>query len=349
MILEGIRVIAVLIVSFILALTLTPFVINFLKKVHAGKQIRVSKDTPIFSSLHRKKEGTLTMGGMVIWLTLLILMIGFFVLDAVFDGFWGYFNFVDRAQTYLPLAAFFIAAALGFFDDVMGILRVGDKGGGMRVSHKMIIYFCLAIVGAWWFYSPNILDWQMIHVPFVGNFDIGLWYIPIFIFIIMASAFSANETDGLDGLWGGVSLFIFAALLVVSFAIGRYDLAAMIGAILGALLAFLWFNIYPAKFFMGDTGAMALGITMGVIAMLTNTVFLLPIFAVVPVMESSSVIIQTISKKYFKRKFFLSTPIHHHFEASGWPESQVTMRFWIISVIGIGFGLAIFFLDRLFL
>ncbi len=346
MIVEGVRIIAVLIIAFIAALTITPFVINFLKRLHAGKQIRVSKDTPIFSSLHRKKEGTLTMGGMIIWLTVFLLMAGFLLLDKLFDGFWGYFNFIDRAQTYLPLAAFFIAAALGFFDDVMGVLRVGDKGGGMRISHKMIIYLCLAIVGAWWFYSK--LEWREISVPFVGNFEIGFWYIPIFIFIIMASAFSANETDGLDGLWGGVSLFIFAALLVISFALGRFDLAAMIGAILGALLAFLWFNIYPARFFMGDTGAMALGITIGVIAMLTNTVLLLPIFAIVPVMESGSVIVQTFYKKYLKRKFFLSTPIHHHFEACGWPESQVTMRFWIISVIGMGFGLAIFFLDRLF-
>ncbi|MDD5710959.1 MAG: phospho-N-acetylmuramoyl-pentapeptide-transferase [Candidatus Colwellbacteria bacterium] len=347
MILEGVRIIAILIIAFIAALTLTPFVTNFLKKVHAGKQIRVSKDAPIFSSLHKKKEGTLTMGGTIVWLTVFILMIGFFVLDKLFDGFWGYFNFVDRAQTYLPLAAFFIAAALGFFDDIMGVLRIGDKGGGMRVSHKMLIYFCLAIVGAWWFYSK--LEWREISIPFLGNFEIGFWYVPIFIFIILASAFSANETDGLDGLWGGVSLFIFAALLIISFAMQRFDLAAMIGAILGALLAFLWFNIYPARFFMGDTGAMALGITMGVIAMLTNTVLLLPIFAAVPLMESGSVIIQTFYKRYLKRKFFLSTPIHHHFEACGWPESQVTMRFWIISVIGMGFGLAIFFLDRLFL
>ncbi|PIR97823.1 MAG: hypothetical protein COT89_02855 [Candidatus Colwellbacteria bacterium CG10_big_fil_rev_8_21_14_0_10_42_22] len=349
MILEAVRIVAILITSFVLALTLTPFITRLLKKAHAGKQIRVSSDTPIFSSLHKKKEGTLTMGGIIIWLTLLILTGSVLILDNLFDGFWGYLNFVDRAQTYLPLAAFFIAAALGLFDDLMGIMRVGDKGGGMRVSHKMTIYLFLAVIGAWWFYSPRILDWQIIHVPFLGNFEIGFWYVPIFIFVILASAFSANETDGLDGLWGGVSLFIFTAFLVVSFALGRYDLAAMIGAILGALLAFLWFNIYPARFFMGDTGAMALGITMGVIAMLTNTVFLLPIFAVVPVIESGSVIIQTLYKKFRKQKLFLSTPIHHHFEASGWPESQVTMRFWIISVIGVGLGLALFFLDRLFL
>ncbi|MBU2101325.1 phospho-N-acetylmuramoyl-pentapeptide-transferase [Patescibacteria group bacterium] len=348
MILEAIRVVTISITAFILAITLTPFIVNFLKKIHAGKQIRVSEDAPIFSSLHKKKEGTLTMGGVVIWLTVLILTGVVIIMASVFkNDFWNYFNFVDRAETYLPLAAFFIAAGLGFFDDMMGVMRVGDKGGGMKISHKMAIYFVLAVAGAWWFYSPNILDWQIIHIPFMGNFEIGLWYIPIFIFVILASAFSANETDGLDGLWGGVSLFIFTALLVVSFAMGRFDLAAMIGAILGALLAFLWFNIYPAKFFMGDTGAMALGITMGVITMLTNTVFLLPIFAIVPVIESGSVLIQSFYKKLRGRKIFLSTPIHHHFEACGWPESQVTMRFWIISVIGVGLGLTLFFLDRL--
>ena len=165
-------------------------------------------------------------------------------------------------------------------------------------------------------------------------------------FIIVASAFSANETDGLDGLLGGVSLFAFSALTVVAFALGRYDLAVMGGSIVGALLAFLWFNIYPARFFMGDTGSMALGITLGVMTMLTNTIFLLPLFAFVMVFESVSVIIQMTSKKFFKRKIFLSTPIHHHFEAIGWPESQVTMRFWIISVIFTGLGLALFFLDR---
>ena len=168
-------------------------------------------------------------------------------------------------------------------------------------------------------------------------------------FIIIATAFSANETDGLDGLLGGVSLFAFGALTIVSFVLGRFDLAAMSGAIIGALLAFLWFNIPPAKFFMGDTGSMALGITLGVMTMLTNTTFLLPFFAIILVIESSSVIIQVTSKKLFKRKIFLSTPIHHHFEAIGWPESQVTMRFWIISVVSMGIGLVIFFIDRFFL
>jgi len=167
-------------------------------------------------------------------------------------------------------------------------------------------------------------------------------------FVIIASAFSANETDGLDGLLGGVSLFAFVALTAVAFVLGRYDLATFSGVTSGALLAFLWFNIYPARFFMGDTGSMALGITMGVIAMLTNTALFLPFFAPILIIESISVIIQMTSKKFFGRKIFISTPIHHHFEAIGWPETKVTMRFWIISAVFVAFGLSLFFISRFY-
>jgi len=189
----------------------------------------------------------------------------------------------------------------------------------------------------------------VLTIPFFGSFAIGLWYIPLFMFIIIASAFSANETDGLDGLLGGVALFAFVALTAVAFSLGRYDLAAFGGAMIGALLAFLWFNIYPARFFMGDTGSMSLGIVIGVIAMLTNTTLLLPFFAVILVIESLSVIIQLVSKKFRHKKVFHSSPIHHHFEALGWPESQITMRFWIISIVFATLGLALFFLSRVFL
>ncbi len=346
MILEAVRVITVAILAFVIALMVTPLILNFLKRSRISKQIRTSDSAPIFSKLHKNKEGTPTMGGIIIWGTVLALAIIFLILDLLFDGFFSYLNFVDRAETYLPLAALLIAAFFGLIDDVLGALRIGSKGGGVRVSQKLVIYTALSAIGAWWFYSPHILDWHVINVPFAGNFDIGAWYIPIFMFVIVASAFSANEADGLDGLLGGVSLFAFGALAVVAFALGRFDLAAMLGAMIGALMAFLWFNIYPAKFFMGDTGSMALGITLGVTTMLTNTVFLLPLFAIILVSESVSVMLQMASRKIFKRKVFLSTPIHHHFEAKGWPESQVTMRFWIVSVVFAALGMAIFFIDK---
>jgi len=341
-----VRRLTFLAVAFLVALSFTPSLLNFLKKMNARKQIRSSESAPIYSKLHADKAGTPTMGGIIIWGTVIALAVIFGVLNFFFGGFFKYLNFIDRAQTYLPLAALLIAAILGLADDILGVLKVGPNGGGLKVRHKLIVYFILSAIGAWWFYFR--LGWNTLYIPFFGNVIIGAWYIPIFMFIVIATAFSANETDGLDGLLGGVSLFAFAALTVVAFVLQRYDLAAMGGALVGALLAFLWFNIHPAKFFMGDTGSMAIGITLGIMALLTNTALFLPFFASIMVLESFSVIVQLISKKIFKRKVFLSTPIHHHFEALGWPESQVTMRFWIVSVMFVGFGLIVFFLARVF-
>lgn len=343
-VLQAVRVIGLSLVSFLVALALTPLISRLLVRFHAAKQIRSSESAPVFSQLHAKKAGTPTMGGTIIWVTVLGLAILFLVLDLLFDGFWTYLSFVDRAQTYLPIAAMMIAAILGLADDILGVLKVGPYGGGLRMTQKLALYLALAIIGALWFYYR--LDWSILHIPFLGNFEIGWWYIPLFVFIIVASAFSANETDGLDGLAGGTMLFTFSALTVVAFAIGRYDLAVFAGVTIGALLAFLWFNIYPARFFMGDTGSMSLGITMGVVAMLTNTTLLLPFFASILVLESLSVIIQVASKKLRGKKVFISAPIHHHFEALGWPETLVTMRFWIISAIFSALGLILFFLER---
>jgi phospho-N-acetylmuramoyl-pentapeptide-transferase len=344
---QVIRVLILTGISFFVALALTPVVSHFLYKYKAGKQIRKSENAPVFFNLHQKKEGTPTMGGLIIWVTVIGLSAVFFLINYIFGVNWKELNVVDRAQTYLPIAAMLIAALLGLVDDIFGIKRIGPNGGGMSMKRKIIIYLLIALAGAYWFSVK--LGWSTLYVPFVGYLEIDGWYIPLFILTIVATAFSANETDGLDGLLGGVSLFSFGSLAVVAFAMGRYDLAGFSSIIVGALLAFLWFNIYPARFFMGDTGSMALGITMGVIAMQTNTLLFLPFFAPILVFESLSVIIQMISKKLFKRKIFISTPIHHHFEAIGWHESRVTMRFWIISAISNGLGLVLFFLSRIVL
>ena len=338
------RILTVSMASFVIALIITPSIFRLLKKYQAKKQIRSEESAPVFHKLHASKEGTPTMGGVIIWLTVIGTAVGLWILGFVFDGFWGTLDFIDRKETYLPLAALLIAALLGLLDDIWGIKKIGPRGGGLPIRHKLIAYTLIALLGAWWFYVK--LEFTQIVIPFVGPVEIGWLAIPLFIFIMIASAFSANETDGLDGLLGGVILFAFAALTVVAFVLGRYHLATFSGAVIGALLAFLWFNIHPARFFMGDTGAMSLGITMGVIAMLTNTALLLPLFAFILVLESLSVIIQVASKKIRNKKVFLSAPIHHHFEAKGWPETQVTMRFWIISAIGAGLGLVVFFLDR---
>lgn len=342
---QAVRFIILATLGFVVAFAATPFWLRLLKNYGMVKRIRTAKEAPVYNKFHEKKGGTPNGGGVIIWSTVLALAAAFGILGYFFDGIWRYFNFINRAETYLPLAALLIAALFGLLDDWFGVLRIGGgNGGGLKIRYKLVLYAIAALIGAWWFYFK--LDWTVINVPFWGNFEIGWWYIPLFIFIIVASAFSANETDGLDGLLGGVTLFAFGALTTVAFTLGRYDLAAFCGVVIGSLLAFLWYNIYPAKFFMGDTGSMSLGITMGVVAMLTNTALLLPLFAIILVIESLSVIVQLVSKKLFQKKIFLSTPIHHHFEALGWHESQVTMRFWIISAIFSALGLVIFFLSR---
>ncbi|MDD3614159.1 MAG: phospho-N-acetylmuramoyl-pentapeptide-transferase [Candidatus Pacebacteria bacterium] len=331
-------------VSFILSLLLTPVLLKILSKYNVGKQIRI-EGAPIFASFHQKKEGTPTMGGILIWLTTAIIAFAVFILSKIFDQVFDYFNFVSRPQTYLPLFSLIGAALIGLADDIFGVLKRGPKGGGLSVRQKLILYFIIALVGASWFYFK--LNWDVVHIPFLGDISLGPWYILFFIFVVVGTAHATNLTDGLDGLAGGVMLFAYLAMAVVAFVQSRFDLATFIGVILGALLAFLWFNIHPARFFMGDTGSMALGITLGVLAMYTNTAFLLPFFAFIPLVETLSVIVQLISKKFRKKKVFLSSPIHHHFEAIGWPEEKITMRFWIISAISTVFGLVIFFIDKI--
>jgi len=342
---EAVRILIMFALSFVVALFLTPFVGYLLERFDIRKKnIRSAEETPVFHKYHSGKSGTVTMAGVIVWLTVLGLAAIFFFSQRALNGFADYFNFVNRAETYLPLAALFFAAMLGMVDDLWGVRGVGKGKGGFSVMQKLILFSIIAVGGALWFYFR--LGWDVLYIPFFGNFSIGPWYMLVFIFVLLATSLSANETDGLDGLAGGVLFFAFVAMVVVAFTLRRYDLAVMNAVILGALLAFLWFNIYPARFFMGDTGSMSLGITLGVMVMLTNTLFFLPFFAFVLVIESLSVIVQVTSKRFFGRKVFHSTPIHHHFQALGWHESQITMRAWIISAVVSAFGIVVYFLAR---
>ncbi|MST03980.1 MAG: phospho-N-acetylmuramoyl-pentapeptide-transferase [Candidatus Pacebacteria bacterium] len=341
--LQVVKVLIVSIISFLFAFIFAPFVYKTLVNIKAGKRIRSKEEAPIMSALHEKKAGVPTMAGVLIWGTVTIIAIFLSIMNALFDGFWGYMNFISRPETYLPLAAMIIAGLLGLLDDFIGVFKIKNSSG-LKIKHKLIAYLFLGVIGASWFYFK--LGWDTLMIPFIGNIAVGWLYIPIFIFVIIASTFSANETDGLDGLLGGTSLFSYIALTIVAFVLEKYNLAAFGGAMIGSLLAFLWFNIHPAKFIMGDTGSMPIGMTLGVIAMLTNTTLILPFFAFIFVLESASVIIQVASKKFRGKKVFLSAPIHHHFEALGWGEARVTMRFWIISAMTSTIGLIIFFLNR---
>ncbi|MDD2680684.1 MAG: phospho-N-acetylmuramoyl-pentapeptide-transferase [Patescibacteria group bacterium] len=333
--------------AFIFAFAFTPVLTNFLYKYKLGKQIRNSGNTPIFSSLHAHKVGTPTMGGILIWGTVLVFMVLFSFLADIFPGeIFQYLNFFSRSETLLPLGVLIASALIGLIDDWLDVSSKGVfGGGGLKLKHRLLIYALIAAAGALWFYFK--LDWTIFHIPFLGNFEISWWYIPVFIFIIVSTSFSVNESDGLDGLAGGSLIMAFIAYCIIAFVLGWYQLAAFCGVIIGALLAFLWFNIPPARFYMGDTGAMSLGVTLGVIAMLTNSALLLPLIGLIFLIESVSVIIQMLSKKFRHKKVFLSAPIHHHFQALGWPESKIVMRFWVIAALGNVLGLIIFLADRL--
>jgi len=342
-----IRILFLTALSFIVAMSWTPLLTHFLYKHRMGKQIRNNDSAPIFSKMHSHKAGTPTMGGLLVWVTALFLSLLFFYLAKFMPGhFFEKMNFLTRKETWLPLGALVATAIVGIADDWLDVRgKNGNGGGGLKVRHRLLVNTAIAIVGAWWFYFK--LGWDIFHIPFIGNMTIGWTYILIFIFVIVATAFSVNETDGLDGLAGGVLLSAFSAYAVIAFALGKYDLAAFCGVIVGALLAFLWFNINPARFFMGDTGSMSLGITLGIIAMLTNSALILPMIGFVFVVESVSVIIQVISKKLRSgKKVFISAPIHHHFEAKGWSEPKIVMRFWIIAAVTAVGGLMIFLLDK---
>ena len=337
------------VIAFVIAFLFTPVWTHFLYKYKIGIKIKktgVQGDAlQHVSNLHAQKAGTPTMGGVIVWVSVLILILMSeyifpLLADVVDSAFLERLDFLSRKQTWLPIFALVATGILGLFDDVMSVRGWGsNKGGGMRFAARFWWLFAIAALGAWWFYVK--LGRDDIHIPAIGDFEIGLWYIPLFISVILFTAFSSNETDGLDGLNGGILGMAFTAFTVIAFSQNMIDLAAFCLAIAGALLAFLWFNVYPARFFMGDTGAISLGATIGVVALLTNSVFVLFIVLFVYILESGSAFIQITSKKFFKRKVFLAAPIHHHFEALGWPEPKITMRAWIFTAVMVILGLII--------
>jgi phospho-N-acetylmuramoyl-pentapeptide-transferase len=276
------------------------------------------------------------MGGILIW--------GSILLTIIFSRILSYFGLVDhsllqRGQVYLPLFTLIAFAALGGVDDYLNIIGSGKKRG-LDWLPKIITLLTISIVGAFWFYFK--LDYNQIHIPYVGDMTVGIWYIPIFIFIIIGTANAVNVTDGLDGLAGGLLVIAFGAFSLLAYLSGLAVLAAFCAACSGAVAAFLWHNVPPALFFMGDTGSLALGGTLGVIAMMTDNVLVLPFIGFIFVIEMLSVIIQLTSKKFRGgKKVFKAAPIHHHFEALEWGESKVTMRFWIIGGFVAFLGLVI--------
>ena len=316
--------------GFLLATLLTPIYTFFAYRYKFWKKQRTTSTTgeelTVFNKLHANKfkRNIPTMAGMVFILSIVIITL--------------IFN-LDRGQTYLPLAALVGGAIVGLLDDIINLRSNGKGTAGLRSSIKFAMIAFLGLFLGWFFYYK--LGVNSIYVPFVGDWTLGWWIVPIFAFAVVATGNAVNISDGLDGLAGGLLAISYMAFGVIALVQGQYILAGFTFTVVGALLSYLWFNIYPARFFMGDVGSFSLGASLGVIAMLTDSLFLLPIIGILFVVEAGSSALQIFSKKVFGKKIFLSAPIHHHLEASGWPETKVTMRFWVIGSVAAFIGILV--------
>lgn len=321
--------------GFVVTMLLTPLYTTIAYKRKWWKKQRTEAwgggKAPVYQKLHaaKHKRNIPTMAGLIFVASIAIITFGLNL---------------NRGQTWLPLAGLLAAAVIGLLDDLTNIRSTGGIAG-MAAKTKFGLYSLAIFVGGWWFYDK--LDVDSIYLPGIGQWHIGWLIIPLFWLVVIATANAVNITDGLDGLAGGLLTSSFTAYAIIATAQGRFALAGLCLTIVGALLSYTWFNIHPARFLMGDVGSFALGTTLGVVAMITDTVYLLPVIGFVYVMETGSVIINRTSRKFRNgKKVFLSSPIHHHFEAIGWPETKVTMRFWILGQIFTVIGLIIFFMNK---
>lgn len=329
--------------AFIIGLVAAPWFIRFLLRHKIGKTLRTESfdgsAATIFNELHAKKAGTPTMGGVLIWgiavgITGLAGIAG--LITPLFGKDFDPWNIYDRGQTLLPAFALLTAGILGAVDDWV---NVQGASKGIRGKIKMLWLLIFSSAGAWWFHWK--LGYDSIHIPRLGDFQIGWLYVPLFIFIIIATANAVNITDGLDGLAAGLVIIAFSAFGVIAYAKHLIALSAFCAIIVAVTTAFLWYNTPPARFYMGDTGALALGATLGVIAMLTNSVIVLPLIGFIFVIETLSSALQIFWKRVFKRKLFPIAPLHHWLEKMGWPEYQVTMRLWILGAAFAAAGLIV--------
>lgn len=321
--------------GFLFATIITPLYTTLAYKYELWKRPRTNAVTGEKASVYQKLHGAKhkrnipTMAGVIfVAATAMVTLVG---------------N-LSREETWLPLAAMVGAGLVGLLDDYFNIRSIGGIAG-IRAKTKSTLIFLVSLVGGWWFYAK--LGVEAINIPVIGDITLGWLIIPLFILVVISTANAVNISDGLDGLAGGLSVLAFSAYGLIALMESNYGVAGFCFTLVGALLSYTWFNIYPARFFMGDSGSFALGTALGVVAMLTDTVLLLPIIGGVFVVNTGSVILQIGSKRLRNgKKIFKIAPIHHHFEAIGWPETKVTMRFWVLGALCSFMGIIVYLLEK---
>ena len=337
---DVLKVVLPSVLTFIIGISITPFFTNFFYKHRMWKKSARTEAGDItnedFGKVHNTSAelSTPRIGGVIIWVSVLLTIALIFILSKVFPGdITEKLNFFSRSQTYIPIGTLIFASLIGLSDDLLQIFGKGSYAKDPLIYRKVKIAF-ITIIGlliGYWFYDK--LEFTTIHIPFSGELELGIWFIP-FLIIVMLGVFSSSVIDGMDGLSGGVMSVVFTAYSVIAYSHNLIDISALCAVIAGGTLAFLWFNIPPARFYMGETGILGLTVTLSVIAFLTNSVLVLPIIALPLVATSLSVVIQIVSYKYFnKHRVFKVAPLHHHFEALGWSREKIVMRYWVISLV----------------
>lgn len=347
MTLEVMRIFVPATLAFLIGVGITPFLTHYLYKYRmwkpkGGKMAMDGTAASEFNRLHEHKEvGTPRFGGVVVWASVLLTADLLALLARFMPDTFSTLAFISRSQTWVPMAAMAMGALVGFADD---LFEVSGKQG-LRLRVRLLFVAVVALLCAWWFYDK--LDVSSITVPFMAvPVELGVFFIPFFVLVALF-IYAGGVIDGLDGLAGGIFATIFSAYAGIAFFHGQFDIAALCAALAGGLLAFLWFNIPPARFYLSETGTMALTIVLTVIAFLTDVkgggrgLSVLPIVALPLVATVVSNMVQIFGKKVLGRKILRIAPLHHHFEAIGWPAYKVTMRYWIVGVVAAIVGLAL--------
>jgi len=351
MFIDIVKVLFPSVTAFIIGIAITPIVSDYLykNKMWKKKNVQVAVDgapATISQKLH-DDEGKKTprMGGVVMWVSVAVTALIIWTISQVVGGEMAIkLDFISRNQTWIPLATLVFGSMFGLIDDYLETKESGGdyKAGGLSLTKRLLAVGGIALLVALWFYIK--LEVNSIGLSLHKEFYLGIFFVPLFV-IVAIGIYSGGVIDGLDGLSGGIFAAIFASYAGIAFYQNQIDLAAFCAAVLGGILAFLWFNIPPARFYLSETGIMGLTITLTVVAFMTDTLgggyglIVLPIIALPLIVSSGSSLLQVLSKKFLGRKIFLVAPIHHHFQAKGWPAYKVVMRFWVIGVICALLGL----------